>query len=160
MHAGRRRSHFGDRCQLRARPRPPIHQAEQNPRPRRLPDRRSNPRHPGIRSTQNIHYLMVNESFRHNNLYPPSMPLTRREAIGTIAGATAAIALPSPTHAQTPNRSQSMTIACLIRYQIDPFQREAFQHYAETWGRIIPRLGGHLIGYFLPYEGTNDIGWA
>jgi hypothetical protein len=88
------------------------------------------------------------------------MPLTRREAIGTIAGATAAIALPSPTHAQTPNRSQSMTIACLIRYQIDPFQREAFQHSAETWGRIIPRLGGHLIGYFLPWEGTNDIGWA
>jgi hypothetical protein len=88
------------------------------------------------------------------------MPLTRREAIGTIAGATAALAVPSPIHAQTPNRSQSMTIACLIRYQIDPFQREAFQHYAETWGRIIPRLGGHLIGYFLPYEGTNDIGWA
>ena len=88
------------------------------------------------------------------------MPLTRREAIGTIAATTAALALPSPIHAQTPNRSQSMTIACLIRYQIDPFQREAFQKYAETWGSIIPRLGGHLIGYFLPYEGTNDIGWA
>lgn len=53
-----------------------------------------------------------------------------------------------------------MTIAVLIRYQIDPFQREAFQKYAETWGRIIPRCGGHLIGYFLPYEGTNDVGWA
>jgi hypothetical protein len=53
-----------------------------------------------------------------------------------------------------------MTIACLIRYQIDPFQREAFQKYAEAWGRIIPRCGGHLIGYFLPYEGTNDVGWA
>ena len=53
-----------------------------------------------------------------------------------------------------------MIIAVLIRYQIDPFQREAFQKYAETWGRIIPRCGGHLIGYFLPYEGTNDVGWA
>ena len=88
------------------------------------------------------------------------MPLTRREAIGSIAAATAALTLPNTTPAQPTDRSQSMTIACLIRYQIDPFQREAFQKYAETWGRIIPRCGGHLIGYFLPYEGTNDIGWA
>ncbi len=53
-----------------------------------------------------------------------------------------------------------MTIACVIRYQIDPFQREAFQTYAENWGRIIPRCGGRLIGYFLPYEGTNDVAWG
>jgi hypothetical protein len=32
--------------------------------------------------------------------------------------------------------------------------------YAENWARIIPRCGGHLIGYFLPYEGTNDVGWG
>jgi NIPSNAP protein len=51
-------------------------------------------------------------------------------------------------------------ITCFIRYQIDPFQREEFKKYAETWGRIIPRCGGHLVGYFLPYEGTNDIGWG
>jgi hypothetical protein len=51
-------------------------------------------------------------------------------------------------------------IACLIRYQIDPFQREAFRTYAETWGRVIPRCGGKLIGYFLPHEGTNDLAWA
>jgi NIPSNAP len=50
-----------------------------------------------------------------------------------------------------------MTITCVIRYQIDPFQRDAFKLYAETWGRIIPRCGGQLIGYFLPHEGTNDI---
>ena len=53
-----------------------------------------------------------------------------------------------------------MTITCIIRYQIDPFQRDVFKTYAENWGRIIPRCGGHLIGYFLPYEGTNDVGWA
>jgi len=53
-----------------------------------------------------------------------------------------------------------MTITCIIRYQIDPFQRDAFKKYAENWGRIIPRCGGHLIGYFLPYEGTNDVGWG
>jgi hypothetical protein len=53
-----------------------------------------------------------------------------------------------------------MPITCLIRYQIDPFQRDAFKAYAENWGRIIPRCGGHLIGYFLPHEGSNDIAWG
>ncbi|MGA7924788.1 MAG: NIPSNAP family protein [Candidatus Sulfotelmatobacter sp.] len=53
-----------------------------------------------------------------------------------------------------------MKITCFIRYQIDPFQRNEFKKYAETWGRIIPRCGGQLIGYFLPYEGTNDVAWG
>lgn len=53
-----------------------------------------------------------------------------------------------------------MTITCIIRYQIDPFQRDVFKKYAETWGRIIPRCGGHLVGYFLPHEGTNDVAWG
>jgi hypothetical protein len=53
-----------------------------------------------------------------------------------------------------------MTITCFIRYQIDPFQREEFKRYAENWGRIIPRCGGHLVGYFLPHEGTNDVAWG
>ena len=53
-----------------------------------------------------------------------------------------------------------MTIICVIRYQTDPFQRDAFKRYAENWGRIIPRCGGHLVGYFLPHEGTNDIAWG
>ncbi|HMH43634.1 MAG TPA: NIPSNAP family protein [Pyrinomonadaceae bacterium] len=53
-----------------------------------------------------------------------------------------------------------MKITCFIRYQIDPFQRDAFKQYAENWGRIIPRCGGHLVGYFLPHEGTNNIAWG
>ena len=53
-----------------------------------------------------------------------------------------------------------MTITCFIRYQIDPYQRDEFKKYAENWGRIIHRCGGHLVGYFLPYEGTNDVGWG
>jgi hypothetical protein len=53
-----------------------------------------------------------------------------------------------------------MTITCVIRYEIDPFQRDEFRTYAENWGRIIPRCGGHLIGYFLPHEGTNDVAWG
>ena len=53
-----------------------------------------------------------------------------------------------------------MTTTCIIRYRIDPFRRDAFRTYAENWGRIIPRCGGHLVGYFLPHEGTNDIAWG
>ena len=53
-----------------------------------------------------------------------------------------------------------MPITCLIRYQIDPFQRDAFRAYADAWSRIIPRCGGELIGYFLPHEGTNDVAWG
>jgi len=51
-------------------------------------------------------------------------------------------------------------IVCFIRYQIDPFQKEAFREYAARWGTIIPACGGHLLGYFLPTEGTNDVAWA
>src|SRR5260370_33203997 len=51
----------------------------------------------------------------------------------------------------------SMTITCVIRYEIDPFQRENFKEYAANWGRIIPRCGGSLVGYFLPHEGTNNV---
>ena len=51
-------------------------------------------------------------------------------------------------------------ITCVIRYQIDPFQRDKFTTYAENWGRIIPRCGGHLVGYFMPHEGTNDVAWG
>lgn len=51
-------------------------------------------------------------------------------------------------------------ITCFIRYDIDPFQRELFAEYARRWGQIIPRCGGHLIGYFLPHEGCNYEAWG
>ena len=53
-----------------------------------------------------------------------------------------------------------MTITCFIRYEIDPFQREAFRRYAVAWAEIIPRLGGNLLGYFLPHEGSNVEAWG
>ena len=53
-----------------------------------------------------------------------------------------------------------MALTCFIRYQIDPFQRAEFERYAKAWGRIIPRCGGNLLGYFLPLEGSNDIAWG
>ena len=53
-----------------------------------------------------------------------------------------------------------MKVTCFIRYEIDPFQREAFKEYADNWARIIPRCGGDLVGYFLPHEGTNNVAWG
>ena len=53
-----------------------------------------------------------------------------------------------------------MNVICHIRYQIDPFQRAAFEDYARAWLQIIPACGGELLGYFLPHEGSNDIAHA
>jgi NIPSNAP protein len=53
-----------------------------------------------------------------------------------------------------------MNVTCVIRYEIDPFQKEGFRQYAENWGRIIPRCGGQLVGYFVPHEGTNNVAWG
>jgi len=80
----------------------------------------------------------------------------------TIQGLAALLLLTAgaETGALGGERRGTVTIVCVIRYQIDPFQREVFKKYAENWGRIIPRCGGHLVGYFLPYEGTNDVGWG
>lgn len=48
-----------------------------------------------------------------------------------------------------------MPVTCFIRYEIDPGKNDRFEAYARRWGEIIPRLGGDLLGYFLPHEGTN-----
>ena len=61
---------------------------------------------------------------------------------GTIAAGTSRLVL----HVQVPS--------------CGPFQLDAFRDYAVKWGTIIPRCGGHLVGYFLPLEGTNDIAWG
>jgi hypothetical protein len=88
-------------------------------------------------------------------------PMDRRDAIGILMAA-GALAIAACRHAPVePDTTRTaMAITCVIRYEIDPFQREAFKTYAENWGRIIPRCGGHLVGYFLPYEGTNDVAWG
>ena len=53
-----------------------------------------------------------------------------------------------------------MTVTCCIRYVIDPYQRDAFEKYAQAWLTIIPEMGGDLLGYFLPHEGTNNVALA
>src|ERR1700730_7099386 len=91
---------------------------------------------------------------------PPHRQISRREAIGRIVVDVAALTVGQDAFASPATEGKPVTIMCVIRYQIDPFQRDAFKKYAENWGRIIPRCGGHLVGYFLPHEGTNDIAWG
>ena len=91
------------------------------------------------------------------SVQPPHARLNRREAVGGVA---ATLALAGPAQSLPPSRSLPVKLTCIIRYQIDPFQLDDLRCYAENWGRIIPRCGGHLIGYFLPHEGTNDIAWG
>jgi NIPSNAP len=86
--------------------------------------------------------------------------VNRRDATLGLTSLVVSGKLPMSFSAVPPTRSTPMRITCFIRYQIDPFQKEAFREYAENWGRIIPRCGGHLVGYFLPDEGTNDVAWG
>ena len=87
--------------------------------------------------------------------------LDRRQAISLIVNMGAALTLSGGNlAARSITERTAMKITCFIRYQIDPFQRDEFKKYAENWGRIIPRCGGQLVGYFLPHEGTNDVAWG
>jgi NIPSNAP len=89
------------------------------------------------------------------------VPIGRRESIQSIAAIAAGLAtVPTPRVSMPEPPAQAVALACFIRYQIDPFQLDAFRQYAHAWGTIIPRCGGHLIGYFTPHEGTNDVGWG
>ena len=91
---------------------------------------------------------------------PSTKHISRREAIQSMVATAAALTVSGDALAKPATKGTPMRIVCVIRYQIDPFQRDAFKKYAENWGRIIPRCGGHLVGYFLPHEGTNDVAWA
>jgi hypothetical protein len=92
------------------------------------------------------------------------MPLSRRDVITLSLGLAGGAWPPAARNDDMANASGAwgtmMMVTCFIRYEIDPFQRDEFKKYAENWGRIIPRCGGHLVGYFLPHEGTNDIAWG
>jgi hypothetical protein len=72
----------------------------------------------------------------------------------------AALVLGGHAPAMPASERRTITITCIIRYEIDPFQREGFKKHAENLISIIPRCGGHLVGFFLPYEGTNNVAWG
>jgi hypothetical protein len=145
-----------------------IHQAVQHARTRRFADGRGNSGGGAIGVAFHIHTLMVNEVFLFDKRHTVdvhrdkrSRRIRRREAIGAMMAAGAAMTgACNSENASGTLGGKFMKITCVIRYEIDPFQRDGFQKYAENWGRIIPRLGGHLVGYFLPYEGTNYVAWG
>ena len=57
-------------------------------------------------------------------------------------------------------RGWEMTVTVFIRYQLDPFKRDAFEEYARRWLKIIPKCGGQLVGYWMPHEGTDNVAYA
>lgn len=53
-----------------------------------------------------------------------------------------------------------MAITVFIRYQLDPFKRDAFEEYARRWLTVIPACGGDVVGYWMPHEGTNNVAYG
>jgi hypothetical protein len=88
-----------------------------------------------------------------------TLSVNRRDATRLAVGAFVMVS-GAPALAQQTDRREKMPITCVIRYQIDPYQRDDFERRAEHLGTIIPRCGGHLVGYFMPHEGTNDVAWG
>jgi hypothetical protein len=60
----------------------------------------------------------------------------------------------------TASQEEPTMITCFIRYEIDPFKKEAFAEYARNWGQAIPRCGADLIGYFGPHEGSATMAYG
>src|SRR5215470_370895 len=137
MHASRRRAHTGGDRELGARPSTPIEKAAQHAHASRHGHRSGNAGQSEF-DRLGIHNLTTNKASRFLLEDTP------------VAGP------------RVPPKSEEdpMTIVCFIRYEIDPFQRDDFEQYASNWGRLIPRCGGHLVGYFLPHEGTNNVAWG
>jgi hypothetical protein len=92
---------------------------------------------------------------------PSALQIDRREFMRVATTFAAALTMGSEiVWGESIPMKTAVRITCFIRYEIDPYQREAFKEYAENWGRIVPKCGGHLVGYFLPYEGTNNVAWG
>lgn len=51
-------------------------------------------------------------------------------------------------------------LTCVIRYEIDPFEKEKFAAYARNWAEAIPRCGADLVGYFAPHEGSTTTAYG
>jgi hypothetical protein len=90
---------------------------------------------------------------------PGIADMDRREAVAAAA-AFALLAAARGATAKTAAWRPSMKLMCIIRYQIDPFKRDDFRKHAQNLVTVIPNAGGHLVGYFMPHEGTNDIAWG
>jgi len=47
-----------------------------------------------------------------------------------------------------------------LRYVIDPYKLAEFEKYAKMWIPLVKKFGSTHHGYFLPYEGANNIAIA
>jgi len=51
-------------------------------------------------------------------------------------------------------------ITCYLRYIIDPDKISDFEAYGQMWIPLVEKFGGRHHGYFLPWEGANNISVA
>ena len=51
-------------------------------------------------------------------------------------------------------------VTCYLRYIIDPYKIEDFEHYGRLWISLVQKFGGEHHGYFMPSEGTSNIALA
>jgi NIPSNAP len=51
-------------------------------------------------------------------------------------------------------------MTCYLKYVIDPYQLEVFEDYGKRWIHLVNRFGGQHHGYFMPYEGANNVAYA
>lgn len=51
-------------------------------------------------------------------------------------------------------------VTCFLKYTIDPYKLREFEVYAKKWIPLVNKFGGKHHGYFLPYEGANNIATA
>ena len=51
-------------------------------------------------------------------------------------------------------------ITCYLKYVIDPYKVNEFEHYAKLWIPLVNKFGGQHHGYFLPSEGASNIALA
>ena len=51
-------------------------------------------------------------------------------------------------------------VTCYLKYVIDPYKLKEFEEYGKMWVPLVNRMGGVHHGYFMPYEGANNIAYA
>jgi len=51
-------------------------------------------------------------------------------------------------------------VTCYLKYVIDPYKSSEFEQYAKMWIPLVNKFGGIHHGYWLPYEGADNIAIA
>ncbi len=57
-------------------------------------------------------------------------------------------------------QQEKQMITCYLKYVIDPFKLEEFEHYGKLWIPLVEKFGGIHHGYFMPHEGQSNIALA